>query len=372
MIPKRPFYFLRHGQTDWNLERRYQGHSDVPLNGTGIAQARAAAECLACIPINRIVASPLIRAVATAAIVAEKLQKPIHIERGLIERNFGSFCGLVIHEVKAQHGLRTDQSSRDILPPDADPFHEIFDRIPPVVARWMTSHSNELLLFVGHSGVFDALHHHMLGPRSGSESYHAIPYLANPTRDGWELTPLALVNVHSSDTAHTTISRSTSTCGANRWPREPMSVAPVNIRPALRSDLPQLLALYPYLNPADAIPPLNVAERRFDDLRKYEGSEIFVGFVEDAIVTSCTLIVIPNLTRGGEPYGLIENVVTHAAYRGRGFGKQLLQAAVAAAWQADCYKVMLMTGSKKPSTLAFYVAAGFEQTKTGFQVRRRS
>jgi broad specificity phosphatase PhoE len=71
MIPKRPFYFLRHGQTD--IERRYQGHSDVPLNGMGIDQARAAAECLACIPINRIVARPLIRAVATAAIVAEKL-----------------------------------------------------------------------------------------------------------------------------------------------------------------------------------------------------------------------------------------------------------------------------------------------------------
>ena len=51
-------------------------------------------------------------------------------------------------------------------------------------------------------------------------------------------------------------------------------------------------------------------------------------------------------------------------------GKQILQAAVAAAWVADCYKVMLMTGSKKPSTLAFYASAGFEQSKTGFQIRR--
>jgi broad specificity phosphatase PhoE len=115
MIPKSPFYFLRHGQTDWNLEGRYQGHSDIPLNATGITQSHAAAECLACVPINRIVASPLIRAVATAAIVAEKLQKPIHIDRGLVERNFGSFNGLVIHEVKARHSLRPDQSSRDIL-----------------------------------------------------------------------------------------------------------------------------------------------------------------------------------------------------------------------------------------------------------------
>ena len=62
--------------------------------------------------------------------------------------------------------------------------------------------------------------------------------------------------------------------------------------------------------------------------------------------------------------------MTHAAFRGRGFGKQILRAAVDAAWQADCYKVMLMTGSKRPSTLAFYASAGFEQNKTGFQVRR--
>jgi GNAT superfamily N-acetyltransferase len=144
----------------------------------------------------------------------------------------------------------------------------------------------------------------------------------------------------------------------------------LNVRPALRSDLLGLLALYPHLDPADKMPPLDVAECCFDELRKYRGSQIFVGLVRDAIVASCTLIVIPNLTRGGQPYGLIENVVTHTSYRGRGFGKQLLQAAVAAAWQVDCYKVMLMTGSKKPSTLAFYAAAGFEQNKTGFQVRR--
>lgn len=205
MIPKRPFYFLRHGQTDWNLEGRYQGHSDIPLNATGIAQAQAAAACLACVPINRIVASPLIRAVATAAIVAEKLQKPIHIDRGLVERNFGAFDGLVIHDIKAQHGLGPNQSSRDILPPDADPFHEIFERIPPVVGKWMAAYPNELLLFVGHGGVFDALHNHMLGPRSGRESSHAIPYLANPTCNGWELRPLSAHEPsHSGDARHAT------------------------------------------------------------------------------------------------------------------------------------------------------------------------
>jgi broad specificity phosphatase PhoE len=190
MIPKRPFHFLRHGQTDWNLEGRYQGHCDTPLNRAGIAQAHAAAERLAEVPIDRIVVSPLIRAVATAAIVAERLGKPIQIERGLVERNFGSFNGLVIHEVKALHGLRPDQSSRHILPPDADRFDEIFERIPPVIARWLAAHPNELILFVGHSGVFDALHQHLIGPRSGRESDHAVPYVADPRPDGWDLRAL--------------------------------------------------------------------------------------------------------------------------------------------------------------------------------------
>lgn len=142
------------------------------------------------------------------------------------------------------------------------------------------------------------------------------------------------------------------------------------VRSALRSDLPELLALYPHLNPADPPLTLAIAERRFDDLRKFDGSAIFVGIEDDAIVSSCTLIVIPNLTRAGKPYGLIENVVTHAVYRGRGFGKKILGAAVEAAWRNDCYKVMLMTGSKEASTMAFYAAAGFVQNKTGFQIRR--
>jgi GNAT superfamily N-acetyltransferase len=148
-----------------------------------------------------------------------------------------------------------------------------------------------------------------------------------------------------------------------------MDTRPI-IRPASRSDLPELLARYLHLDPADRLPSLDVAEHRFEELQKYRGSAILIGISEQAIVASCTLIVIPNLTRGGQSYALIENVVTHIAFRGRGIGKQLLQAAIAAAWRVDCYKVMLMTGSKKQSTLAFYASAGFEQNKTGFQIRR--
>ncbi len=102
----------------------------------------------------------------------------------------------------------------------------------------------------------------------------------------------------------------------------------------------------------------------------YESSSIFIARLGSAVVASCSLVVVPNLTRGGSPYGLIENVVTHRLYSRRGYGTQILDRAVAAAWDAGCYKVMLLTGSDKAETLRFYLSAGFEQSQTGFQKRR--
>ena len=190
MIPRRHFFFLRHGQSDWNREGRYQGIADTPLNALGVTQAQAAAKALAGTRIDRIVASPLIRALKTAAIVAEATGAPIHIDRGLRERDFGRFDGLVIGEVKARHGLRADENSRAIMPPDADPWDEIFARVPPVLGHWMTAHASETLLFVAHGGVFDAVHAHLVGPRVGAESKHATPYRVAPAASGWQFQSL--------------------------------------------------------------------------------------------------------------------------------------------------------------------------------------
>jgi broad specificity phosphatase PhoE len=196
MLLSRPFYLLRHGQTDWNLEGRYQGHSDVPLNVTGLAQAESAATRLASLSIDRvhidrIVTSPLIRALKTAAIVAETVGKPMHIERGLIERNFGSFDGLSVKEMKARFGVSLDQPAPQILPPDAEPWTEIQARAPRTVAKWLDAHPTENLLFVAHGGIFDGLHHHLIGPRAGAESKHATPYLFTPGPTGWSIAEVA-------------------------------------------------------------------------------------------------------------------------------------------------------------------------------------
>jgi GNAT superfamily N-acetyltransferase len=79
---------------------------------------------------------------------------------------------------------------------------------------------------------------------------------------------------------------------------------------------------------------------------------------------------VPNLTRGGAPYALIENVVTHADHRKKGYAAAVIGRAVEEAWKAGCYKVMLLTGSKNPATLRFYENCGFVQDKTGYQIRR--
>ena len=147
-------------------------------------------------------------------------------------------------------------------------------------------------------------------------------------------------------------------------------MTPLTIRPAQAEDLPDLLALYRHLVPEDPPTDLNTATTALDRLALWPGSAVFLAFAHQTLAASCTLIVAPNLTRQGQGFGLIENVVTHPDFRNQGIGKRLLAAAEQAAWDAGCYKVMLMTGSSRPETLHFYHSAGYAQSKTGFQKRR--
>lgn len=83
---------------------------------------------------------------------------------------------------------------------------------------------------------------------------------------------------------------------------------------------------------------------------------------DEKIVSSCVCVIIPNLTRNVRPYAFIENVVTHEAYRNRGLAHACLDFAKDIAEQNNCYKMMLLTGSKKESTLNFYRNAGYNST----------
>lgn len=129
---------------------------------------------------------------------------------------------------------------------------------------------------------------------------------------------------------------------------------------AERNDLGAILALYRHLHPHD--PELDQDENVlgiWSDLMDDPKIHLLVAREGDAVIATCTLVIIPNLTRGARPYALIENVVTDPGYRGRGIGAALLRHAQTLAWERDCYKAMLMTGRKTPEIVRFYESAGF-------------
>jgi GNAT superfamily N-acetyltransferase len=145
----------------------------------------------------------------------------------------------------------------------------------------------------------------------------------------------------------------------------------MSIRDLKQGDLPLLLELYRHLHPVDD--PLPEAARLDSIWQEIQANPRLrcVGlFVEGTLVSSCQLAVIPNLTRGARPYGLIENVVTHADHRRRGHGRAVLAHALELAFMAGCYKVMLLTGRQDEATLGFYEACGFDRrSKQGFVAR---
>ncbi|QFY60781.1 GNAT family N-acetyltransferase [Rhizobium grahamii] len=149
-----------------------------------------------------------------------------------------------------------------------------------------------------------------------------------------------------------------------------MAGSAFSIRAAAAGDLESLLELYGHLNSSDpALSPAK-AEERYAAMLAQPGMTVFIGFLGAVPTSTVTLIVVPNLTRNGAPYALIENVVTHGDHRKRGHAGALIRHAVNAAWETGCYKVMLLTGSKDPATLRFYENCGFTQDKTGYQIRR--
>ena len=105
----------------------------------------------------------------------------------------------------------------------------------------------------------------------------------------------------------------------------------------------------------------------WDGIIRDRNHHIIVAEEEGSIVSSCVCVIIPNLTHARRPYALIENVVTHEAYRKRGLATLCLNFARDIARKENCYKIMLLTGSKEESTLNFYRQAGYNsEDKTAF------
>ncbi len=139
------------------------------------------------------------------------------------------------------------------------------------------------------------------------------------------------------------------------------------IREAEENDLDGLLRLYTHLHENTVPEKTAELERLWTDISGDKNHHIIVAEEDGNIVSSCALIIVPNLTHGQRPYGFIENVVTDINYRNKGYATACLDFAGEIAAKENCYKIMLMTGSKKSSTLDFYRKAGYNsEDKTAF------
>ena len=139
------------------------------------------------------------------------------------------------------------------------------------------------------------------------------------------------------------------------------------VREVRKEDLNALLELYLFLH-EDSIPEMNdhLAEV-WNMIIEDSNHHLIVNEIGGKLVSSCVCVIIPNLTRSVRPYAFVENVVTHGDYRGKGYATQCMDYAKKIAEKENCYKMMLLTGSKRPETLKFYENAGYNSSdKTAF------
>jgi len=139
------------------------------------------------------------------------------------------------------------------------------------------------------------------------------------------------------------------------------------VREAREDDLGALLELYTHLHETEVPPMTEHLRQVWRDILRDKKHHVIVYEHDCQIVSSCICVVVLNLTRGVRPYALIENVVTHADHRCRGYAGACLAYAKQIAAQAGCYKIMLLTGAKEEQTLRFYRSAGYNSSdKTAF------
>jgi probable phosphoglycerate mutase len=146
-------YLVRHGETDWNRERRLQGTLDVPLNDTGIAQARQLASHFAALPIACVASSPLIRSAATAALLANACRCPLRIDARLREIDHGSWSGLTMAEIARRFPSLVENqqlTSEAFDVSGGECLLDVFRRVSDLLADLLSWHEGQSVVVVGH------------------------------------------------------------------------------------------------------------------------------------------------------------------------------------------------------------------------------
>lgn len=152
---------LRHGETDWNRELRFQGHVDVGLNAIGLEQAQRLAGRLKGETAHRLYASDLLRAQQTAQPVALQLGLAGVSDPSLREQSFGRVDGMTVDDIKAQHPQAWEGWLRfheDYCMPEGESTRQFHARVMDAVNRLVAAHPGETLVLVTHGGVLDMIY----------------------------------------------------------------------------------------------------------------------------------------------------------------------------------------------------------------------
>lgn len=162
-MDKTTILLIRHGETDWNAEGRWQGHTDIPLNETGRRQARLLAQRLRDWPISAIYCSDLQRAYETAAIIAQQVGLECIVDDVWRERDNGQFAGLTSLDIRERHPeiwARMKQGFVEV--PGGESTNALFRRVRSGFEKLVRQHSREIVAVVTHGGVLRAIVAHVL------------------------------------------------------------------------------------------------------------------------------------------------------------------------------------------------------------------
>ena len=154
---------IRHGETDWNVQGRWQGQSDIPLNENGIEQAHQLAARLKEWPITALYSSDLKRAAGTAEIIAGSLNLTPTYNRAWRERNGGEFEGLTAKELQGHAEFETRRSDKHWAPPNGESNVQVVARVTDAFDDLVAGHAGEMVAVVTHGGAIITLLSSILG-----------------------------------------------------------------------------------------------------------------------------------------------------------------------------------------------------------------
>jgi N-acetylglutamate synthase-like GNAT family acetyltransferase len=142
----------------------------------------------------------------------------------------------------------------------------------------------------------------------------------------------------------------------------------IHVRPASEADVPALLGLYAELHPDDPPPSTQSALDAWRAIEAQSGRTVLVAESAGTVVGTVDCAVLPNLTRAARPFALVENVVVAAGTRRSGAGSALMEAVVALARQAGCYKIQLLSRAERAAAHTFYESFGFRAVAQGYRL----